>query len=707
MQVEQIRNQLDRILASPSFAEAERAKKFLRFVVEQTLAGREDEIKEAVIGIEVLGRPASYDPRSDPIVRVEAGRLRTRLVAYYQSEGLNDPVVIELPKGAYVPRFVERAPSTRAWLNRRIIAVFVGGAALFGFAVCWVIWPSLHRDYASLAVPLRLSVLPPQNSEFQNIAISPDGQYLAFTATSGNVTSLWIRPLESPEARVLPGTDQAAFPFWSPDSKFIAFFSVGKLKKVFRSGGPAQTICDVQPAFGGTWNSRNIILFAQRPSGTIFQVSADGGKPTAVTVLDRAHGEISHLFPSFLPDGRHFLYSVVMSAPAEASVRVGAVGSRDSKPLLTAELGSAYSPPCRENAGSLIFAYHGALMSQPFDLRRLELSGSATQLAPQVRHSGGRADFSISSNCVLAYQGESEKDRQLTWLDRNGKELGVIGERNSYHGVTLSSNEKRLAIEVDDPASGRLEVWVSELEKGSLLRLGAPESNSLSPIWSTDAEEVVFSSGTRDGMALVRQQIEKLTATPLLERDGVHIATDWSGDGRWLAYSSSSQNRQWLGIWVKPLPSGSEDPGRGFSAVGHNECCAVFSPHALGSVPRWIAYASDETGRYEVFVKDFPSGTRRWQISTAGGWQPHWRDDGRELFYLALDGELMSSEIVPESSFIAKRAQALFKTTISPVSYPTLPGNSYTPGTNGQRFLVNYRVQQEPVRAVTVLVPAQ
>jgi dipeptidyl aminopeptidase/acylaminoacyl peptidase len=534
VETERIRTQLERILASATFAEAERARKFLRLVVELALTGRHYEIKESVIGVEALGRTASYDPRTDPIVRVEAGRLRSRLLAYYQSEGTLDPILIDLPKGGYVPEFQERrmpqyAPGASATMRHP--ALIVGASLLIGFLLSWAAWFYLHKVPA-LSAPALLSVLPPEGSEFGNSAVSPDGRYLAFTATAGKLMRLWVRALDSLEAHALPGTDGASYPFWSPDSASVAFFTPGALKKIHVSGGAAQLICDVRAAFGGAWGARGVIVFVQRPN--LYQVPAAGGTPKVVATIDPSRGEISYLFPHFLPDGRRFLYSLMSRAPGEATVRASSLDGGDFKFLLNADLGAAYAPPYRGHVGALIFAYHGALMSQPFDAQRLELTGAASQIAPEVRHVSMRADVSVSSNGVLAYQGNTEKDRQLTWFDRNGKELGTLGSRNNFRSFSLSPDEKRLAIEAEDPASGRSELWIMDLQRGSMSRIGAQALEGFVPVWSPDGNEIAFSANTSSGLFLWHQAADQLNAAPLLELAGPKTASDWSADGRFL-----------------------------------------------------------------------------------------------------------------------------------------------------------------------------
>ncbi len=706
MEPEQVSAQLNRILDSAAFAEAERARKFLRFVVQLALAGRQGEIKECVVAVEVLGRRPSFDSRTDPIVRVEAGRLRTRLLSYYQSEGVRDSVLIELPKGGYVPQFQERtsAEQTSVRPRRAHTAQFFGGAVLLGLLAALAMWSFRSVPPASQPA-IRLSVIPPPDSDIRSTAISPDGRYLAFTATSGKLTRLWLRALDSLDAQPLPGTDGAAYPFWSPDSKSIGFFDQ-KLKTIHVSGGPAQAICDTQAVFGGTWGTRGVILFAQRPSGTLFQVPATGGTPEAVTVVNRAHGEIAHMFPYFLPDGRHFLYSVMSLAPAEAAVRVGSLDSREFAFLLNADLGVIYARPFANRAGSLLFAFHGALMSQPFDAASLKLTGAASQIAPEVRHVPLNPDISVSTQGTVAYQANSEMVRQLTWFDRNGRELGTIGARNDYRSISLSPDEKHLAFEVFDTGGGRAEIWVLDLKQGSLSKIGRNVEEGFAPIWSPDGNEVAFAAATNSVITLARQRVDRLNAELLPGPHGVLVATDWSADGKFFAYTRF-QSQQ--GVWVRSAAESAVDSGRPYSMDAPHlyspECCAAFSPAMSAQGPRWMAYSSYETRQIEVYVKNLPAGDRKWQVSTGGGWLPHWRADGRELFYLGADGALMVSDILPGPDFRCGPPKPLFNTNVLPFSYPTLPGNSYAVSRDGRRFLINYASHRLAPQTITLLFP--
>ena len=310
MEAARVRAQLSRILTSATFTDAGRASSFLRFIVEHALDGRPSEIKESVIAVEVLGRSPSFDSKTDPIVRVEAGRLRDRLREYYDRHGPADDVLISVPKGGYVPEFSERQPPAQPQI------------------------PNV----------LRLSLLPPESAAFDSFVISPDGRRIAFSADVNGRTMLWVRDLDSLDAKLLPGTETAAFPFWSPDSRSIGFFTPFKLKVIHAAGGPCRDIADVVLGRGGAWNRDGIIVFCPRPVGALYQIPAAGGTPQAVTSLDAARAEISHGFPQFLADGRRFLYFAASCRPGESSIRVGSLDSTTSKPLVGAETSAAYAP---------------------------------------------------------------------------------------------------------------------------------------------------------------------------------------------------------------------------------------------------------------------------------------------------------------------------------------------------------------------------
>ena len=681
MDAERVRAQLSRILASAAFADAQRASRFLRFVVERALEKRTGEIKESVIAVEVLGRTPSFDSKYDPIVRVEAGRLRDRLGSYYQGEGEADHVLIALPKGGYVPDFSERRPLAPA--NRTAV--------------------------------LRLSILPPENASFDSFAVSPDGRKLAFTAVWNGRVMLWVRALDSLEAKSLAGTENAAHPFWSPDSRSIGFVTPSKLKTIESTGGPAQDIADIVVGRGGAWSPEGVIVFAGRPLGILYQVAATGGTPKPVTSLDAARGEVAHGFPQFLPGGHQFLYLAASSRPGESSIRAGSLDSTTSKVLLTADTSAAYAPLFRGQPASLLFVHDGALMAQAFDSRRLELSGERTVVVPEIRYQRwNHASFSISSSGVLLYQGGGAGNQQFDWFDRQGKLVATVGTRNDftspYGSFSLSPDEKHVAINrFNDPATICPTIWVMDLLRdGAVSRFtdtGAAEPE-VTPVWSPDGSEILFGRGHDQGMRLLRQALNGGAAKCVLDTEGPVFPTDWSSDGRFITYSSQWPDYQYLHTWIVALSaSGQHEKPRPFLQHSHEELSAYFSPADEGEAPRWIAYTSAETGRHEVYVRDFPDGTHKWQVSNQGGLLPHWRRDGRELFYLTPEGTLLAVAINLGATFEFAAPQALFETGYRPIPMYRIWMNQYAVSGDGQRFLLNRSLPEMAPGAITAVIP--
>ena len=671
-----MRAQVDRILASAAFADAERARGFLRFVVERKVEGRVGEIKESVIAVEVLGRPSSFDSKSDPIVRVEAGRLRDRLSSYYEAEGGADPILISLPKGRYVPEFTERRP---------LVASRSAGV-------------------------VRLSILPPENASFDSFAVSPDGRKLAFTAVLNGRLMLWIRALDSLESKPLAGTDGASWPFWSPDSSTIAFFVPNKLKAVEISGGPARDIADIVVGRGGAWSPEGVILFCPRPIGILYRVSAAGGVPAPVTSLDEARAETAHGFPQFLPDGRQFLYLAASSRRGESSIRAGSLDSTSSKVLLSVDTSAAYAPVLPGHPASLLFVHDGALMAQAFDSQRLELNGERTVIVPEVRYRRwGQARFSISANGVLLYQGGCAEDHQLAWFDRQGANLSSVGPRNNCLSFSLSPDERYVAMHRhDDPDTVLPTIWVMDLLRQSAVfrftdaDVAQPE---FTPVWAPDSSEMLFSRGDDRRMRLFRQALSGGTARCVLDTAGPKFPMDWSSDGQFISYGSQVPDYRNMHIWIAELGGAEETKPRLFFQHPYEEFSPQFSPALGGEAPRWLAYSSNETGRHEVYVRDFPEGRHKWQVSSHGGLQPHWRGDGQELFYMTLDGTLISVTLNPGPGFEFGASQPLFKTGLRFLGLYSLWMNQYAVTRDGQRFLLNCPVQETTRGAITAVIP--
>ncbi|HEY6991435.1 MAG TPA: hypothetical protein VH369_23770 [Bryobacteraceae bacterium] len=702
-----VRSQLDRILASRVFLDAERASRFLSFVTERALQGRASEIKESVIAIEAFGRNSSFDPKYDPVVRVEARRLRDRLSAYYATEGVADGILIHLPKGGYVPEFAERPQAEQQFRIKWVSIARLAGWVLF--AVSTAALALFYSRKPDRTGTLRLSILPPQGAAFESFAISPDGRKLAFTADFNGKLMLWVRQLDSLDAKPLPGTEDASYPFWSPDSRSIGFYTIFKLKTIDISGGPARSIANTVVGRGGAWSPTGQIVFCPRPIGILYQVPAAGGMPKPATALDATRAEISHGMPQFLPDGRHFLFVAGSSRAGESSVRLGSLDSPASKVLLDTDTTSvAYAPVLAGHPSSFLFVHNSALMAQPFDLRRLEVKGEPTILVPEVRRRRWRQiSFSVSSNGVLVYLAGSVYNQQLAWFDRNGKLLESVGPRNDYVALSLSPDEKHVAVwNDDDPATALPTIWLTDLSRdGSVSRFTDPAAGEpeFLPTWSPSGVELLFSRGDERRMRLLVQPLSSGPAKTVLDTDGPKFPTDWSSDGRFIAFGSQWPDYRYMHTWTMPLSSSGEaEQPAPFLRHAYAEGNASFSPTDRGQAPQWVAYTSNETGSYEVYVRNFPTGSQKWRVSTHGGCQPHWRRDGRELFYLTLDGTLMAVPIKAAAGFEAGPPQSLFETGLQ---IATIVMNQYAVSRDGRRFLFNRRLPEAAPGAITTLVP--
>lgn len=672
MEAQRVRAQLERILSSAAFAGSERASRFLRLVVERTLRGDAAGLKEVVIAVEAFKRDVSFDPKADPIVRVEAGRLRDRLRSYYDGEGKADAVLIELPKGSYAPRFSERRTVPRADV-------------------------------------LRLSIVLPGDSPADSFAVSPDGRLLAFTSMLAGKQLLSVRPLDALESRILAGTEGATYPFWSPDSRSVAFFAQTKLKRVDFSGGPPRELADVLVGRGGAWSESGTIVFCPRPLGPLYQVSEHGGVATPVTTLDVERAEAVHGFPQVLPGGQRFLY-LAMSARAELSaIRLARFDSSESKLLVQAETSALYAHALPGMRSAVVYVSGGALLAQRIDLERLELEGEPIRLAENVRHRRWyQAQVSVADNGTLVYQQGSSEQHRFAWVDRSGARTELIGPTNDAISFNLSPDERYVAFYRDsDPATVYPKIWAMDLRRaGAMFRVTDSETpaGDFTPVWSANGDELLYSRGDDRGMQLVRQPLVSAKAACVLDSPGPKFPTDWSDDGRVVAYTSQAPDFRWLHVWTAEVDA--EPPGstRPLLNHGYSEANACFAPGAAGQ-PRFMAYTSSETGRDDVYVCDFPRATRKWQVSSNGGLMPHWRQDVRELFYLALDGTLMAAPIALGSAVEVGAPRALFATGIQFVPQHKAWMNQYAVARDGQRFLVNQLLPEAADRELTIVVP--
>ena len=573
--------------------------------------------------------------------------------------------------------------SRRAGRERLLWTAAIALVALLPFAVAY------FRRAPEAEQTTRSSIFLPEKLAIGSVAVSPDGRHLAFTAADADrKTLLWVRPLDALEAKPLPGTEGAYYPFWSPDSRFIGFFAEGKLKKIALTGGLAEALCNAPRARGGAWNRDETIIFTPILGNPLYRVPAAGGEPALVTSLDR--GQNSHRFPQFLPDGRRFLYYARSNRAETRGIYAGSLDGQPPKRITESDSQAIYAPP-----GWLLFLREGSLMAQRFDANTLELSGRIFLLAEQVAfiRDNVEAHFSASESGALIYRGGGESKTQLIWTDRNGEQTGPASPPGEYFLPQLSPDEQRVATVRADPQSKNRDIWLLDVVGGRDLRLTFDPGYDSFPIWSPDGNDVVFIS-IRGGQSYLHRKRASGTGDEesLWQSDRPIYPYDWSRDGRFILFLTGGQQTR-ADLWVLPL--GERKP---FPILNSqfSEMDGTFSPDG-----RWIAYVSDETGTEQVYVRSFPATGGKWPISAAGGIQPCWRRDGRELFFESLDGKLMAVEVkAGAAGFEAGAPKLLFE-------MPALFADSrlrYDAGSGGQRFLLLTSVEESAATPLTVVM---
>ena len=549
------------------------------------------------------------------------------------------------------------------------------------------------------------SILPPEKSHFSfNFApmtVSPDGRRIAFVAqTAEGKSLLWTRPLNSASAQPLAGTEGASYPFWSPDSRFLGFFAGGKLKKIDAAGGPPQTLCDASSGRGGTWNRDGVILFGPSARDPIHRVSSSGGAASPVTQLDGS--QFSHRWPFFLPDGRHFLYlAQLVSAITQQEangIYLGSLDSKDRKLLFHANSNVAYAPSIASaSQGYLLFSHERVLLARPFDAKRFQLTGDAFPVAEQVQYfpAVACATFSVSENGILAYQASAGGGlSQLVWFGRDGKQLESVGALADYRHPRLSHDGRRVAVEIFDPQTGQADIWIYDLARRVSTRFTFGPAGNLFPVWSPDDSRIVFSSNRKSFSDLYQKAAsgagnEEVILSSVTR---TQIPADWSQDGRLIAFAAiDAKSKTGWDLWVFSV---SDRKVTSFLSTSFAETGPQFSPDG-----RWMAYESDESGKQEVYVQPFPGPGGKWQISTAGGTQPVWSRNGKEIFYIAADNKLMAVEVKADPGFEAGTPHALFETHLKAAAW-----RRYDVSPDGSRFLLNTTSGEERSNPITVVL---
>ncbi|MGA9883918.1 MAG: protein kinase [Candidatus Acidiferrales bacterium] len=582
-------------------------------------------------------------------------------------------------------------PAVGTRWRRALPWMLLGAAVIVAAIFAWAYQRAVHAP-APIAKVMRfqIPITSPLAQGGGRFAISPDGRQLAYAATgSDDISRLWVRPLDSLEARPLPGTETSVFPpfFWSPDSRYVAFGADGKLKTVDVASGTVETLCDAPGlVVGGSWNRDGVIIFGSFP-GSIMRVSASGGTATPITALDPSRQESTHWMPSFLPDGRHFIYWRVSSKAGSSGVYVGSINTnpdeQDLKPLMVSDSSAAYAPSSDPDSGQLLFMRNGSLMAQPFDARTLQLSGAPVIVAENVGAFQNDGFFSVSADGILVYRTAdvSATALQPTWFNRQGRVLGTAGEPSNYGQPALSRNGIKAAF--TQYSSGAKEsVWLIDFTRGTSTRLTFG-SDAEEPVWSADGKSLIFGSNPNGIFDLYQKPANGASGEELLLKSSEDkIPTDVSRDGRYLLYDSLDPKTA-ADIWVLPL-QGDRKPFP-FLSTNFIEGDAHFSPDG-----HWVAYDSDESGHDEVYVRPFSpdsSGTdasgagAKWQVSYGGGDEPQWSADGKELYYVTPDWKVMEADVTTSPTFQAGTPKLLFQAPQQPIG----SNGRYT--IDGKKFL--------------------
>jgi eukaryotic-like serine/threonine-protein kinase len=547
---------------------------------------------------------------------------------------------------------------------------------------------------------LKLTLMPPERGQFAfgasvgGIALSPDGRNAAFVATVDGKTALWVQPLDGAAARPLPGTEGAASPFWSPDGKSIGFFagSGRMLLRVEAIGGTPLAICTVPTERGGTWTSDGQIIFGTLGSG-LFRVSASGGTPSPLTTLEVSRGENSHRWPQMLPKGRLLFWSQGDKAE-NTGVFLTSLAKPSERTLILGTSVNALYAPGGDGRNYLLWLRGGTLLAQEFDAEAARLTGDARVVADPVASMGtmSQMDLAVSGSGLLLYAA-SNPWGQFTWFDPAGKVLGTVGEPDEYNTFRLSPDGRNVAASHSRPTGGS-DLWLLNVDRGLGTRFTFRPALSAWPVWSPDGRTIVFTSGTPRNLYRKESsgggEDERLT-----ESRNSQLAADWSRDARFVSYWEIAPDTG-FDLWVLPVTPEGKPAGdaRPWLRTPFNERYGRFSPDG-----RWLAYVSDESGRYEVYVDSFPNRRGKARISTGGGNSPEWAPDGGHLFYISPDNKMMDATLKPGGdSLEASAPRELFG--LPAVDNGQLP---YEVGPDGKRFLV-LATPRNSVQPLTVIV---
>ncbi|HEX4946418.1 MAG TPA: protein kinase [Blastocatellia bacterium] len=599
-------------------------------------------------------------------------------------EALSTPSGTRWEKAAALPVVAARAWNQRlAWV---VAAAFLLGVLGFAFA---------YFRRASVEKRLTYSYLPlPERTvsfDISGAALSPDGQRVVLVAVTEGVNRLWVYRFDQAMPELLPGTEEARYPFWSPDGRSIGFFAQTSLKRIEASGGSLPiSLCSVPLGAGGAWSKSGVILFAPQFNGAgLAQVADMGGSPTPVTRLDASRFETGHNFPSFLPDGHHFIFFTQAGQPEFRGIRVGSLDEQQTRFLTRADTKAEYS-----TAGYLLLMQGRRILAQPFDSATLTLNGEPVPVTEPVYYEAPfrYADLTVSGDQTLIYRRGGTQNGQLRWYDRSGKPLAAVGPPGDYRSLQLSPDRQQVLLDRNDPQLETSDIWQFDLQRETQTRLTFNPGTDTYPIWSPDGGHVAFASNRAGFWGIYRARGDGREELLLKGDQQLLLTSDWSSDGQFIVYRRAQEKTR-LDLEVLPL-FGDRQP-RPYLAMPFDESYGNVSPDG-----RWLAYQSNNSGHYEIFVQSFPEPGRQIPISKGDGMLPRWRRDGRELYYVGLDDKLMAVPVTTGTSFAAGTPVPLFEVG----SFGRrLNRYVYDVSADGQKFLVIRPLEDASLRPLTVI----
>jgi serine/threonine protein kinase/Tol biopolymer transport system component len=601
-------------------------------------------------------------------------------------------------QSATLPAMTAEPPSTATPKRSHPLPWIVSGVCLLA-AIGAVAYHFMALPAPATKDVMRSLILPPVTTIFNvaiggHIALSPDGKAIAFVATDTiGIDYLWVRRVSSMEAIQIAGTEDAKYPFWSYDSRKIGFFARGKMRNVDAAGGPVLTICDASDGRGGAWNQDGTIIFSPGPTETLSKVPAAGGIPTRITELDTTYHESSHRWPMFLPDGKHFLYTTLSAIGAASDadvVRLSALDSSTNKVLFPATSNVYYA------CGNLLFIRQGTLMAQRFDPVKLELTGDPVPIAEQVIYSPpySRGMFSASQNGVLILQSGENQAQRAAIFDIAGNRTHVVSHLNPI-GPKFSQDGKRLTFFTVDPQNRNGDLWVHELARGASSRVTYSPALDINPVWSPGGDSIVFQSNRGGVYDIYLKSANGEGADVLLVKSNRNkTPTDWSRDGRYVAYTSGGDPKTKADLWLLPM-FGDRKPVV-FLQTEFVEAFGTFSPDG-----RWVVYVSDETGRSEIYARLTDGTGGKFQITTNGGRRPIWKADSRKLFFSSMDRKLQVATVTTTpTSFVVDSIRTLFD-----FESRSIVGNTISDASSdGKQFVALVTESKQTSAPITLLV---